>query len=207
MSAWEKGEEEYSFLYIQLLGALKMTTEGMFALFSTLTAVLALGISLWSAINQKKQTDHTLHVTILRDFVREFFYDDHIQVLRREASQFGLERPEQSEAPGAVFDLFDFFDTFAMYYNKKAVDPEMAWCSFYYWFSHYWQAFADDISRFHKHTGLDMYRNLEQMMEIWPQLGEALERIPSPHVISQDQLRRFFEDELAACGGAESKKR
>lgn len=176
-----------------------MTTEQLLTVISTLTSVLAIAIAIFSVFLQKRQSDLNLHVTILRDFVREFFHDTDMRRLRFTTSQYGLQRSIGSKPPGDVFDLLDFFDTLAIYHNKKAIDSEMAWTTFYYWVSHYFHAFSDELRQFHKETDLDMYRNLESMMQVWPLLGEKLKRIPANHVISSAQLKRFFEDEVAAC--------
>ncbi|MGH8657126.1 MAG: hypothetical protein ACREV4_01180 [Gammaproteobacteria bacterium] len=176
-----------------------MTTEQLLAVISTFTSVAAIAIAVFAVVLQKRQSDLNLHVTILRDFVREFFHDTDLRHLRFAASQYGLQRSIGSKPPGEVFDLFDFFDTLAIYHNKKAIDGEMAWTTFYYWVSHYFHAFSEELRQFHKESGLDMYRNLETMMQAWPLMGEKLKRIPAKHSISSVQLKQFFEDEIAAC--------
>ena len=175
-----------------------MAPEQIISIVSAVTSVAAIIIALTTAMIQKRQSDLTMQVTVLRDFVREFFHDTHIRRIRYVSSQYGLNKTEISEPPVEVFDLLDFFDTLAIYHNKKAIDSEMAWTTFYYWASHYYDAFEEDVVNYHKVTGLDMYRNLHNMIPTWRNMGVRLNRVPKNHITST-HLKEFFEDEIATC--------
>ncbi len=95
----------------------------------------------------------------------------------------------------------DFFDFIAVYYNRGALDNEMAFVCFYYWVSHYWRAFGRDIQQFETNAGFRAYVNIPLMVENMTTFGKSRKWIEPHYVLSPDRLRRFFIEEMDECAG------
>ena len=167
---------------------------------SVATSILAVIIAAQTFQTQKRQNNINLQATTLRGFCVDFF-SPYMGNARFRASEFGLEKLDGSATPlpAMVFHLIDLLDSIAIFYNRGALDHEMAFAHFYYWASCYWSAFGSDIQRFEGEIGLKAYVNLPLMVEDMTALGKKYNWIESHYCISQERLRRFFNDEINEC--------
>src|SRR5262245_44869573 len=121
-----------------------MTIEQIFAGLSFVTSVAAAIIAALAFQSQKQRSDISLQATTLRGFATEFFGQAHMRNTRYSAAEVGLQRLDrkaEEPLPAVVFHVMDFLDIIALYYERKAIDHEMAFSQFYYWASRYWAAF------------------------------------------------------------------
>ncbi|HTC02365.1 MAG TPA: hypothetical protein VK749_03095 [Xanthobacteraceae bacterium] len=181
-----------------------MNIEHVLTAISVAASIAAVVIAALAFRSQKRQSDINLQATIQREFSAEFFSQPHMRTTRFLASEFGLEkldRDSKAPLPAVVFHLMDFLDVIAVYYNRDALDHEMAFARFYYWISHYWSAFGADIQQSEKETGLRAYANIPPMVEHMSALGKSLKWIEPHYGTSRQNLRRFFVDEMDECAG------
>ena len=95
-----------------------------------------------------------------------------------------------------VDDVLDFFDQVGFLLRRGAIDPEMAWHSFFCWVNRYWLASEDYIHRKQtedKNVWADFSLLRSRLLEVElakdPQSREAQLTSQSP------QINEFFKDE------------
>jgi len=153
----------------------------------------------------RKQMIVSLQATVLRDLHAEFFTKEHMKRIRLAAAKFWLESVpsggslDVQDLPAAPFHVIDFFDVVAAYYNKGAIDSEMAFVTFFFWLENYWTAFGDSVARFEKINDLPIYVNVRRMNESLRDVGIGLKRLQPSHAVSERMLREFFENEADEC--------
>ncbi|HBJ82915.1 MAG TPA: hypothetical protein DDZ88_03370 [Verrucomicrobiales bacterium] len=181
-----------------------MSIEVICTLVTAVTSIIAILLAVYSFWFQTRQANRTLGIIILRDCERDFFYSTEMRRRRFEAARFLMTRQPGQSPPQACYELLDFIDCFGIYVNRGLIEPELAWNTFYYWFSVYWHSLSKEVDELNEQTdGVPYLWNCHMLYSRLTKWGERHKRLPSETLrYAPERLQRFFADELSACRDA-----
>jgi hypothetical protein len=168
------------------------------------TSVCAIAISVYAVRVQRKQARTMLSASTLREYESEYYSSPALLRARSVTAAFLLNRKDAAEPPVEAFRLLDFFDKVGLHVEKEAIDVEMAWVVFHYWFDKYWFLLQPDVEKmYERHT--DGVRYLDNCASLYVRLnefGRLQKKLPEITVRCRPaRIAEFLTEEMAACGG------
>jgi hypothetical protein len=88
-----------------------------------------------------------------------------------------------------VADVLDFFETVAVFMNRRVLDAYLTWHTFYWWMVNFYAAARDYVSERQRIEGPKQWTDLEQAIPTLLKL-EGRTDVPGP-----DELAGFLRDE------------
>ena len=176
-----------------------MTIEAFLGILATAISALGVIVAVFTLIAQTRQNNATLRVNLLRDLEKEFFFEMREQ--RLAASKFLLNRKDNELPIGVVADILDFFDGVGIYLDKDALDDEMVFNSFYYWFRHYWELLRNDINFYEESAGgFTYYKYIRRLHKRLIRSANQFEgRKKVKDTPSIEKLKIFLKEEIKQC--------
>jgi len=178
-----------------------MTIEIIAGLITSITSIVAIAISVYSFKVQTNLAAITLSVTMLREYEREFFRSVEMKKKRWITANFLLKRASGEEPPAEAYDLLDFFDTIGQYVNRGAIDLDMTWNTFHYWFDKYWFLLSKDVNQLNEWTeGVCYLDNCSRLYGLLNAHGKSCKKLPPENVrYLPEKLETFLRSEMDAC--------
>lgn len=119
--------------------------------------------------------------------LKDEWNSDAMQQKKKNAARLlWLNKPDEGTD---VADVLDFFETVAVFINRKVIDPYLAWHTFYWWMVNFYAAARDYIDERRAREGPKQWRDLQDAM---PTLLQLEKRSDFP---SADEIRHFLHDE------------
>lgn len=160
-------------------------------------AVIAIIVSLMIHKRESRQSRLSLAADLVSRLDREFNSEQFRE--KRKSAATALRKDTSSETRSADY-ILDFFERVALLTNKGALDREMVWNTFFYWFHRYRHCARDRIEVIRKddptiwadfidpHENLEMMEKRKRLLSKW--LSERKKgRLQSPKWILRIKTR------------------
>jgi hypothetical protein len=179
-----------------------MTVEHSEMVTAIATSVIALtGVAaLVFTYFQLRQSRNSERIKHLLSFVRDFECDP-IANARRVV---GEKRLKGEEYPVEAQNLLNFFETIGLLVRRKYLNVDDVWSSFSYWMFYIYASFRDDIEQEQREDETyyaDYCRLIERLRKIEKE-EDCKDDRPS-----EDEIRKFWEDEVKIVAGQPLGKR
>jgi hypothetical protein len=166
-----------------------------------LTSIVAIVLAVYTFWAQNRQTKVFLGIQLLRDWENSFFGSPEMRRQRYITCHFFLYHTPNAELPAVAWKILDEFDTIGIYVNRRIVDEEIAWATFYYWLNIYWHLLSPYVSKLYAEhlDGVEYYKNIEEMYVRLTHFGKIHRNLPSADIrCSSSKVTYFLNDELHA---------
>ena len=170
-------------------------TNLVIAVTSTVAIIIAV-YTFWKQNNQAKQF---LGIQILREW-ESFFFSSPDMCRRRYVTCRFFKSGGKPPIPYEAWDLLDTFDSIATYFNRRIVEDDLAWSTYYYWLDMYWYLLKPHVDALHASTeGVPYLKDVDEMYRKLTKFGERHKKLPSSKLrFSEVTVAEFLDDEMRA---------
>jgi len=181
-----------------------MALSDMANVIIAITSIIAIFLAVFTFWRQMEQSRTFLGIQILREWESHFFYSEDMRNRRYTACRYlegkSPEEIQYEDIPAEAWEILDSFDSIGIYVNRRVVDPELAWDTFYYFLNIYWHVLAPHRDALQtEHGGTQYLNDIDGMYEKLTAYGVARRNLQGvDERCSPYRIARFIEEELRA---------
>ena len=175
----------------------KPATPDYLKFISSVAPLLAVVVTIFALVMNVKHNRFSMGVNLLKDLHGEFESDEMKKVRARAATTL---RHVSSSIDSNVDHIIDFFEGIALLERRGAIDAELIWHSFYYWFTCYYDL-TIEYRAFARRIDPTQWEDIERLSQrMIQQQHRHAARTLSPFPTRQDPVtdaqRDFLADEI-----------
>jgi hypothetical protein len=166
-------------------------------------AILGVFVSVIALVIQARLQNKATGMTMLRDLQKEF--DNDLRGARFVVASALIERKAGTPLPEKAYLLLDFFDILAVYGRETIINDAMIWDIFYYWFAHYWDFLGESLTQEVPSYGASFYDDSRSLYNRLTKYGKKHRNLDEQVFFSEENRRRFLEDEITEYQEAQTR--